>query len=54
MFVRMLTMEMEVRKPTHVAYLLLIFWHRFCIPNAFSSLGIDPELAHTVSRLRLA
>ena len=39
-----LVMEMEACKTTHVAYLPLIFWHSFCIPNAFSSLGIEPEL----------
>ena len=42
---RILVMEMEVGKPTHVTYLLLIFLHSFCIPNTFCSLGIDSELA---------
>ena len=31
-----LVMEMEVGKPTHVAYLLLIFLHSFCTPNSLS------------------
>ena len=32
-FSRDIRMDMEAGKATHVEYLLLIFWHSFCIPN---------------------